>query len=154
MRSTKACPVVTRHGALGDDILVFRHPAAGVQLVKGTIEVGETAAEAALRELAEESGIVSAELAGSIGVWNSGYGGEIWEFFEIRVLDPLPERWQHFAHDDGGHEFQFYWHPLREKPNAEWHPLFVDALQFIRAHRGGGVASAGSRGGPTGRDGR
>jgi 8-oxo-dGTP pyrophosphatase MutT (NUDIX family) len=140
--------VVIRCGALGDEVLAFRHPAAGIQLVKGTIEVGETAGDAALRELAEESGILSAELTGSMGVWNSGYDGQIWEFFEIRIPSSLPARWGHFAHDDGGHEFQFFWQSLAEKPTAEWHSLFVGALEFIRVSRHGVVTDA-SRGGLT-----
>jgi 8-oxo-dGTP pyrophosphatase MutT (NUDIX family) len=148
MRPTKACPVVIRRGALGDEVLAFRHPVAGVQLVKGTIEVGEPAGDAALRELEEESGIVSAELARSLGVWSSGYDGQIWEFFEVRVPESLPVRWRHFAHDDGGHEFQFFWHALAENPTAEWHSLFVAALEFIRVSRRGVVTGA-SRGGLT-----
>ena len=39
------------------EILAFRHPQAGTQLVKGTLENGEKAEDATLRELAEESGI-------------------------------------------------------------------------------------------------
>ena len=35
----------------GSRILVFRHPSAGIQLIKGTIEPGECASDAALREL-------------------------------------------------------------------------------------------------------
>jgi len=53
----KACPVVARstNGCL--EVLAFRHPIAGYQLVKGTIERDETVQRAAERELLEESGI-------------------------------------------------------------------------------------------------
>lgn len=60
----KVCPVVLRQGNEGTEILVFRHPLAGVQLVKGTREAGESIAQAALRELAEESGITSGAVIG------------------------------------------------------------------------------------------
>lgn len=48
----------------GDDLLVFTHDevsmtVAGVQVPAGTIEAGETASDAAVRELAEESGLVA-----------------------------------------------------------------------------------------------
>ncbi len=40
MTATKACPIVlrSRHGIV--HILAFKHPAAGYQLAKGTIEQG------------------------------------------------------------------------------------------------------------------
>ena len=39
----KVCPVVLRGTtADGIDILAFRHPLAGAQLVKGTIEIAES----------------------------------------------------------------------------------------------------------------
>ena len=36
---------------------MFRHPLAGIQLVKGTVEPSEKPADAARRELFEESGL-------------------------------------------------------------------------------------------------
>ena len=135
MHPTKACPVVVRRGPLGDEVLVFRHPTAGVQLVKGTIEAGESPGAAALRELAEEAGLVDAELGHSLGVWESGFESQVWEFFEVEVHGALPERWRHHAPDDGGQEFNFHWHPLAENPSSEWHSLFVRALAFIGVNR-------------------
>jgi 8-oxo-dGTP pyrophosphatase MutT (NUDIX family) len=135
MRSSKACPVVVRHGASGDELLVFRHPRAGVQLVKGTIEPDEAPEHAALRELAEESGIVDAETGETIGEWDSEDQGQIWVFVEIRLPGVSPERWTHFTHDGGGHEFAFFWHPLSAAPTDEWHPVFARALAFVRAWR-------------------
>jgi 8-oxo-dGTP pyrophosphatase MutT (NUDIX family) len=54
----KACPVIVRRTAGGVEILAFRHPKAGCQLVKGTIEPAESVRRAAERELQEESGII------------------------------------------------------------------------------------------------
>ncbi len=67
MLPDKACPVVLS-SVLPYKILLFRHPLAGVQLVKGTIEKGETPSEAVLRELAEESGISDAVIGDDLGL--------------------------------------------------------------------------------------
>ncbi|MBF0678189.1 MAG: NUDIX domain-containing protein [Devosia sp.] len=53
----KVCPVVVRGSGRDQEILVFHHPQAGVQLVKGTLEPGEDPVTGDLRELAEESGL-------------------------------------------------------------------------------------------------
>ncbi len=123
----KVCPVVIRE----PDILVFRHPLAGVQLVKGTIEPGERPEAAALRELHEESGI-----RGRIKrAWPSSteiVGEENWHFFEIET-GSLPDRWSHQTQDGGGLTFEFFWRSLRDR--AEMDRRFVNALAWIEAHR-------------------
>jgi 8-oxo-dGTP pyrophosphatase MutT (NUDIX family) len=53
----KVSAFVTKDGDLGPELLVFRHPLAGIQVPAGTVEFGETAEEAVVREVAEESGI-------------------------------------------------------------------------------------------------
>lgn len=53
----KACPIVVRHIEEQSEILVFSHPLAGTQLVKGSIEAGESSMEASERELMEEAGV-------------------------------------------------------------------------------------------------
>ncbi|MHC8286071.1 NUDIX domain-containing protein [Pseudomonas sp. XS1P51] len=50
MRVDKACPVVLRN-IEQLEILAFRHPLAGLQLVKGSVEPGELTGAAAVREL-------------------------------------------------------------------------------------------------------
>lgn len=132
MQPTKACPIVLRR----DELLVFRHPLAGVQLVKGTIEPNESPEHAALRELAEESGIVDAELGETIAVWDAEDEGQSWAIVEVRSRAALPDRWTHFTKDGGGHEFAFFWHPLAGEPTNEWHPVFVRALAVVRAWAG------------------
>ena len=44
-------------GDLGPELLVFRHPLAGIQVPAGTVEFGEAPEQAVIREVAEESGI-------------------------------------------------------------------------------------------------
>lgn len=132
LQAHKSCPVVLRHeGAL--EILAFAHPLAGLQLVKGSIEPGESAAAAALRELAEEAGIASAWVERNLGCWHSGHQGQVWSFHGCVVPHALPDAWVHHAADDGGHDFRFFWHPLESTADAaSWHPAFRGALDFIR----------------------
>ena len=60
------CIITRRGGDRGDEVVVFDHPLAGVQVPAGTSLPGENAADAALREGWEETGIpglaVAAEL--------------------------------------------------------------------------------------------
>lgn len=120
----KACACVVQAGRL----LVFRHPLAGVQLPKGTIDPGETPAQAVLRELAEESGLVLEAQSVALGhfdverVANGFIPGEEpewqrWHVFWIAPVAPLPERWEHVAHgspEEDGLVFRYFWHPLAE----------------------------------------
>ncbi len=53
----KVSAFVTRDGELGRELLVFRHPLAGIQVPAGTVEFGETPEQAVIRKVAEESGI-------------------------------------------------------------------------------------------------
>ena len=55
----KVVPVILRHHHQVLEILVFRHPLAGIQLVKGTIEQDEPYEQVAVRELFEESGLIA-----------------------------------------------------------------------------------------------
>jgi 8-oxo-dGTP pyrophosphatase MutT (NUDIX family) len=87
----KACPVVLRLRG-GAEILAFRHPDAGLQIVKGTIEANETPDQAALRELWEEAGIKDARATGRFG--SLEIGADTWHFIRIQASD-LPERWVH-----------------------------------------------------------
>ena len=130
MLPDKACAVVLS-SLQPTRILLFRHPLAGVQLVKGTIENGETPAQAALRELTEESGISTATIADDLGSWDADHLGQIWSFQLCRVSGALPERWSHQTLDDHGHVFAFFWASLDQLPLAECHPVFQRALLFL-----------------------
>lgn len=130
MSPNKACPVILSNPA-SPRILLFRHPLAGVQLVKGTIETGETPAHAALRELHEESGITSASIVRDLGCWDAGHPDQIWSFQLCAPQAPLPEQWTHHTLDDHGHVFSFFWAPLDDLPFADCHPVFRRALQYL-----------------------
>ncbi|WP_193075571.1 NUDIX hydrolase [Pseudomonas sp. FME51] len=131
MTPTKSCPVVLRNRE-EIEILAFQHPIAGLQLVKGTIEPGENPREAAVRELAEEAGILAVEITSDLGLWKSDYQDQIWSFHLCKVAHETPDKWVYHTADDGGHDFNFFWNPLAKPVSSEWHEVFQGALAFIR----------------------
>jgi ADP-ribose pyrophosphatase YjhB (NUDIX family) len=129
----KACPVIIRKTDRGVEILAFRHPAAGCQLVKGTIEDAELVLHAAERELLEESGVAGRAIA-YLGAVHMTATEQEWHFVLCQVprqAGPLPETRTHWTSDGGGLEFEFFWHPLGQETDESWHPIFRDALAFI-----------------------
>ncbi|MGA0612033.1 NUDIX hydrolase [Caldimonas sp. KR1-144] len=134
MTPGKACPIVLRNASAHTELLAFRHPLAGLQLVKGSIEPGESPAHAALRELCEESGLVATHVSRDLGPWASGFDGQVWSFQRCEVSDPLADRWSHRTLDGGGLVFEFFWHPLHAEPDAAWHEVYRRAIAAVR-HR-------------------
>ncbi|MCP5097606.1 MAG: NUDIX domain-containing protein, partial [Chloroflexi bacterium] len=51
----KVTAFITRRVANETQLLVFQHPTAGIQLPAGTVETGELAETAVLREITEET---------------------------------------------------------------------------------------------------
>jgi len=141
MTPTKACPVVLRGPAEAREILAFRHPLAGAQLVKGSMEPGESVEAAAVRELLEEAGVVAAA-SEALGVWEAGHDAQVWAFQLCEPVAPLSEQWTHVCADHGGHAFAFFWHSLDAASLDEWHPVHARALAQVRAllQRGAGGA--------------
>lgn len=129
----KACPVVTRLTNHGLEVLAFRHPLAGCQLLKGTVENGELPRDAARRELLEESGLVCPVEMASLGKINVGPERITWHFFTWGSTG-LPDCWEHSTEDDDGHTFAFFWHPISVPLGDHWHPIFKEAFQFVRSH--------------------
>lgn len=130
-RPDKVCPVVFRDSSLRQ-ILAFEHPKAGVQLVKGGIEPGETVRDAALRELEEEAGIANTGIAQDLGTWNSEHRGHVWSLQLCTFTPTLPDSWVHHCEDDGGHDLKFFWHDLSRDPDENWGPDYRRALETIR----------------------
>ena len=126
----KACPIVLRLREKKPEVLALRHPLAGCQLVKGTIEPAESLANACARELWEESGL-EASAEQYLGCWEAGFEGQIWGFYLMRYAGKAPDTWKHFTIDGGGHIFSFYWHPLGSPPGPEWHLHFQQAVTFV-----------------------
>jgi len=111
---------------------MFRHPLAGSQLVKGSIEPGESAPDAAIRELFEEAGITCARVTADLGIWEAIEGEQVWSFQRCEIMQPLPDRWSHHCSDDGGHTFELFWHRLAQDPRDAFE-IFVNAVRVIRA---------------------
>lgn len=134
MKIYKVCPFIIRQNDMRKEILVFRHPIGNdVQLVKGTVEENEDLETAALRELFEESGIGNLSNLEFVGTQEIETENQIWHFFRGYPQIELAESWTFFANDDGGLDFSFFWFDLTEKPSDEWHPVFQQALSFIKS---------------------
>lgn len=130
----KVCPFIIRENNSRREILVFRHPVGDdIQLVKGTVEANENLESAALRELAEESGINKLSKIEFKGSREIGTENQIWHFFYCQPTSVLPDGWTFFANDDGGLNFSFFWFDIDETPSDEWHPTFRQSLEFIKS---------------------
>ncbi|GAB01843.1 MULTISPECIES: NUDIX domain-containing protein [Acinetobacter] len=128
----KVVPVILRNPTQGLEILAFRHPLAGSQLVKGTIEQGEKYDEAAIRELYEEAGLTAEPNPKLMGSFMLKSNQQDWHFYLCETLAELPETWVHHCQDGGGLDFEFFWFPLYQQPNDNWHVMFQEALGFIK----------------------
>ncbi len=121
----KVCPVVRRADGT---VLAFRHPLAGLQFVKGTVEPGEDIRSAATRELHEESGLTLTPQS-DLGFSDAIIPGDTWHFWLMASADHL-DTWDHACADDGGHIFSFFWQDLTPPlPDA-----FAASFQRAAAH--------------------
>ncbi|RKG36694.1 NUDIX hydrolase [Acinetobacter rongchengensis] len=128
----KVVPIVLRQQAEQLQILVFKHPLAGIQFVKGTVEQDESLESATLRELFEESGIDNVLIEKFIGVYSPQQAGSDWYVFLCQVNQILADEWIHYCADDGGLTLEFFWHPVFSPPTKEWHTIFQNLLRFLQ----------------------
>jgi 8-oxo-dGTP pyrophosphatase MutT (NUDIX family) len=126
----KAAPVVIRQKSGQIEILAFLHPLAGKQFVKGTIEVGESLEAACERELFEESGI-NASVIKNLGAAYIEHHKLNYGFCLMNTDQNLPDSFDHYCEDDGGHVFSFFWQPLNKDLDGEWHPIFHEMFQAL-----------------------
>ena len=110
------------HVTRGARLLVFDHVPddSGVQVPAGGVELGETPAEAACREVREETGRDGFGPPRYLGsaVWiNTEHAKrELRHFFHLAAPPDLPATWDHPA---DGQLFRFRWLPLSH-PNLDW----------------------------------
>lgn len=126
----KACPAVYRTTNDGLQVLAFTHPSGDRQFVKGTIDQDEAPHDAAVRELREESGLTLPLPMVFLGMREIGADAVPWHFFAGHGPD-LPDAWNHATEDDHGHNYAFFWHPIRRKLDDDWHPIFHQAFAFF-----------------------
>jgi len=85
----------------------------GFEVPKGTVEAGETFAEAAVREVREEAGIEGVRVLRELGT--TWYEGEDQRFLLLATPDGLPEAFEHTVTGDGidgGLRYSFRWLPI------------------------------------------
>ncbi|HWV24607.1 MAG TPA: NUDIX domain-containing protein [Thermomicrobiales bacterium] len=131
----------------GTRVLLFTHPdhpEAGIQVPAGTIERGESPADAALREAREETNLADLTPGRWLGrdVFDAHAIGrhelhDRW-FWHITAGDDVPETWRHgeMFGSNGSREhiaFDFFWADLREPlpPLIADHDRFIPELKAV-----------------------
>ena len=141
MVKLKAAACLVRAGAQGPELLVFRHPLAGIQIPKGSVESGERAADAALRELIEESGVLTARVLRQIGQHEleadvadaQPLTREVWHTFLLLAYEGLPDRWSHRASGsevEASLVFEFFWLSVADARSAA-SPRYHACIDFV-----------------------
>ncbi|WP_207947729.1 GNAT family N-acetyltransferase [Occultella glacieicola] len=107
-----------------DEILVLEHtheyPDAGVQVPAGGVDPGEEPAQAAVRELLEETGLRVSGPAEYLGshIWHDEAApSRVRHYYRLRAPLTTPDRWEHIVSagtDDSGMVFRLVFRPLRE----------------------------------------
>lgn len=108
---------VTRDSANGPELLVFDHrdfPEAGTQVPAGGVDAGENLETAALREVAEETGVEDITLKGTLGVQQRPHPAtgqpRVTIFYHATTSDG-GSRWEH---TDSGMVFTCFYLPIGE----------------------------------------
>ena len=147
----KTTAVLLRGEGAAREVLVFLHPdvdgsGTSVQLPACTIDYGEDPADAALRELIEETGVMGAEVRALLGILDEpapeSYSADTrthaplpprrrW-VYHLEATLPPPDRWTSTC--DCGAAIECYWLPLA---SAELHPLQQPWLDLARSALGG-----------------
>ena len=109
----------------------YRHPVQArlAELPAGTLDVdGETPADAAARELAEEADLLADRWEPLLELTATpGYSSERWEVFRATGLRPVPEAERNARHaEEAG--IEQWWLPFDDAVTGALDGLFTDAL--------------------------
>src|SRR5215475_8041730 len=88
----KVTAFITRDDRGQRELLVFRHPYAGIQLPAGTVEMGESYEEAVLRETREETGLTEVALISHLGVIQGGFAPYQSAVLRMSALQEVPHK--------------------------------------------------------------
>ena len=125
---TSVVEKVVAYATSGGRLLVFthpRHPEAGLQVPAGTLEAGESPYAGVLRELREETGLITFGLPHYLGTADFDMApferAEVHRryFFSVDVRGPVQEGWQHEETSGGSAAlelFEFKWVSLHDVP--------------------------------------
>ncbi len=119
------------------ELLVFDHPEAGTQIPKGRVDPGESHREAAIRELAEESGL-NLEPTSFIAAFEyeflHPYTGEtVQEDGYVWLFDAPPdvdEAWTHEPEEEAL-PFSYRWIPIDDRTAGDVHPHFAKVIELL-----------------------
>lgn len=129
-----------------DRLLVFDHldVDAGTQVPAGGVHEDESAEEAVVRELAEESGVTTAILVRKLGeAWGrsepgnvpAGLEEHVQHAFHLRLDHETPDQAWEWHERSGGevteHRFAFRWVPLDEAEKLLWpnQAMWINAVR-------------------------
>ena len=111
MPRQKSFSYIIRLNQAGPELLVFASlEEPGLEIPKGSVQPGEMPAQAAMREVEEESGLRAMTLVKELGVtlWQD----EEQHFFLFRADELLPDRFEHVVtgqDGDRGTRYQYRW---------------------------------------------
>ncbi|MYL32480.1 NUDIX domain-containing protein [Pontibacillus yanchengensis] len=139
-RKQKILAYITRVRNGQHELLVHKHkhqPEAGIQVVSGTVETGESLETTLFREILEEAGLKRIKLKKFLNTYTYYHPTKHKELernvFWLEVTDQVPDEWEHEVEGSGNDKgliFCWSWVPLHH--HIELAANHDDCLHLIR----------------------